>query len=336
MCLYRLEISVLTRASGQNAVAAAAYRAGVCLTDMEEFFTGAPQTFDYRRKGGVVTSGLILPDDAPSELKQRQALWNAAERLEGRKNSRIAREALIALPHELNDAQRHEAVKRFARHLMERYRVGVDYAIHRPSKHSDDRNHHAHVLFTTRQITAGGFGGKTRALDDKRAGPKEVEALRAVWEDVCNMTLKQAQRMERVSRKSLRARNIHRLPEVKQGAVATSRARKHRSSHAARERASTRAYNEAVGQCPASEQPDYIKQARSVLKRLRRENRSVAWWLSGKAMEIQRELQRRKERWRLLVQWRQSVEAMRGVQKLQLETMGSAAVYPRADGYQLE
>ena len=60
----------------------------------------------------------------------------------------------MALPHELTDEQRIAAVRQFAAALVERYGVAVDFAIHAPDRHSDERNYHAHVLMTTRRIGA--------------------------------------------------------------------------------------------------------------------------------------------------------------------------------------
>jgi hypothetical protein len=81
-----------------------------------------------------------------------------------------------------------------ALYLVERYRVVVDVAIHAPCEGDghDPRNHHAHLLFTTRELTPEGFGAKTRILDDKESGPQEVELLREVWETLANDALGQS------------------------------------------------------------------------------------------------------------------------------------------------
>ncbi|MHA4875466.1 MobA/MobL family protein, partial [Enterococcus faecium] len=78
-------------------------------------------------------------------------LWNQAEAAENRKNSQVARELLVALPHELTDAQRRELVDGIAGALVERYGVAAEAAIHRPGREGDERNHHAHIMFTTRR-----------------------------------------------------------------------------------------------------------------------------------------------------------------------------------------
>ena len=142
MALYRAETKPISRKDGRSAIAAAAYRSGGSLVDDR---TG--NVHDYTRRRGVVTTGIITPDGQGCE---RNALWNGAEAAEKRKDARTAREWVLALPAELTDAQRKELTERFSRSLAERFGVAVDFAIHRPGKEGDQRNHHAHVLTTTR------------------------------------------------------------------------------------------------------------------------------------------------------------------------------------------
>jgi hypothetical protein len=54
---------------------------------------------------------------------------------------------------------------------VERYNVAVSVAIHAPGGKGDDGNYHAHILFTTREMTPDGLGKKTRVLDDRKTGP---------------------------------------------------------------------------------------------------------------------------------------------------------------------
>ena len=50
-----------------------------------------------------------------------------------------------------------------AQKLVERYGVAADVAIHAPHREGDQRNHHAHILTTTRVLSAEGLTDKTRA-----------------------------------------------------------------------------------------------------------------------------------------------------------------------------
>jgi hypothetical protein len=67
--------------------------------------------------------------------------------------------------------------------------VAVDVAIHAPHREGDQRNHHAHVLTTTRALATEGFGAKTRLLDAKQTGGAEITAMREHWAGLQNEAL---------------------------------------------------------------------------------------------------------------------------------------------------
>ena len=278
MAIYRCEITPLSRSDGRNSVASSAYRAGVSLSDQCEFFTKKRKVHNYTRRRGVIASGIILPSSAPEAFRDRQELWNAQERAENRKNSRIAREALLSLPHELTDEQRHRVTVRYANHLMERYGIACDYAIHRPHKGGDSRNHHAHIMFTTRRITPEGMGEKTRELDDKTQGKEEIKQLRKAWETLCNEALAEVSQ-ERIDCRSLKDQGIDRIPEPKQGVIATKMERQGRVSHAWEERRAVKAYNDAIERMEHQDRQRHVQSTRTALKRLRKANRPIAPWL---------------------------------------------------------
>lgn len=216
MAIYHCSVKTVGRSKGRSAIAAAAYRAGVCLADER---TG--ELYDYTRKRGVEYSELIFPDGVSLT---REQLWNAAESAENRKNSTLAREYELALPDELNPDQRQALVLDFSRHLVERYGVAVDAVIHAPGKGGDQQNHHAHILTTTRQVTPEGFGVKTRVLDDKKT--REIERVRAVWADMTNKALALAGHGARVDHRSLAAQGVDRTPTVHLGPAATAMERR--------------------------------------------------------------------------------------------------------------
>ncbi len=62
MAIYHCSIKIIGRGKGKSAVAAAAYRAGQIITNE---YDGV--THDYTRKGGVVHTEILLPDNAPPE-----------------------------------------------------------------------------------------------------------------------------------------------------------------------------------------------------------------------------------------------------------------------------
>ena len=138
------------------------------------------------------SADIVLPDSAPEWASDRAALWNAAEQSETRKNSTVAREWEVALPHELPREDRKQLALDFAKELVQRYGFVADVAIHKPGKEGDNRNHHAHILCSTRRLTPDGFGEKTRELDAKAVGPKEVEHMRERWAELGGNALERA------------------------------------------------------------------------------------------------------------------------------------------------
>jgi hypothetical protein len=88
--------------------------------------------------------------------------------------------------------------------LVQRYNVAASVAIHQPSRHGDDRNYHAHILFTTREMTPEGLGNKTRVLDDRKTGPREVAKLRELAADIINEHLAAAHADIRVDHRSFK------------------------------------------------------------------------------------------------------------------------------------
>ena len=212
MAIYHCSVSVLARADGKSAVAAAAYRAGERLEDHR-----LGQAFDYRAKGGITFCEILLPKGAPERFQKREILWNEAEGSEVRRNARTARECRIALPHELTSDERIELAREFADALSERYRVAVDMAVHAPDDGGDDRNWHAHLLFTTREIDESGFGAKTRRLDDRRQGEIEIRHIRALWREHANRALDRAGLEVRLDERSYEERGLDITPTVHLG-----------------------------------------------------------------------------------------------------------------------
>ena len=217
MAIFHLSVKTISRTAGRSATAAAAYRAGVEITDER---TG--EIHDYRRKAGVESAELFLPDGAPEWATDRAKLWNAAEQSEKRKNSTVAREFEVALPSELSADQRRKLAHDFARELVKRHGFAVDVAIHAPGKEGDTRNHHAHILCTTRKLTAEGFTEKTRELDDRATGAQEVTHWREQWAGLTNAALERAGHAVRVDHRSLEMQGIDREPAIHLGPSATA------------------------------------------------------------------------------------------------------------------
>jgi len=90
--------------------------------------------------------------------------------------------------------------------------VAVDFAIHKPHRAGDTRNTHAHMLTTTREITATGMGAKTsielgdrdRAKLGLDAAADEVTRTRERQAEMSNRALEKAQVEERIDHRSLK------------------------------------------------------------------------------------------------------------------------------------
>ena len=200
MASYHLSVKKITRSSGRSAIAAAAYRSAELIYCERE-----GRTHDYTRKSGVEYLTIITPENAPAWAQDRSSLWNHAEAAEKRKNAATAREWEIALPAELDAEDRQDLAFRFASDLVDRYGVVADVAIHAPHRDGDQRNHHAHILTTTRRIEEDGFTVKTRELDDRRLGSQNIIDMRAHWADMQNQALERSGAIDRVDHRSLEA-----------------------------------------------------------------------------------------------------------------------------------
>ena len=168
-------LQVMQRSKGRSAVAAAAYRSCTFLHDER-----VDIQHDYRKKGGHVSTELFGVEGLKLKMADISTLWNTAEKAEKRKDSAVARELMVPLPHEWTDEQRLLCVRGLSEMLVSRYGVAVMASIHRPSEGDND---HVHIMFTTREVDAQmNFGKKTRILDDMKTG--EVSKLR---EEVCRV-----------------------------------------------------------------------------------------------------------------------------------------------------
>lgn len=190
--IFHVDVQTIKRSEGRSAVAAAAYRAGTRLVDVR---TGT--SVNYTRKRGVLETFIAAPDGC-DWITDRQTLWNAAEAAENRSNSVVAREWMVALPSALDAAQRASLARALAVELVTRYGVAVDVALHAPAKDGDERNFHAHLLTTTREVTPDGLGDKTRILDAAKTGGPEIAAMRKWWQDTINDALEAADKDVRV------------------------------------------------------------------------------------------------------------------------------------------
>ncbi len=162
MAIYHLSGSIISRSQGRSAIAAAAYRSGEKLSDEREGVT-----HDYRKKQDVVFSEIFLPEGAPVEFKNREVLWNAVEQHEQRKDAQLARQFTISLPRELSIEQNKALIAEFVTHEFVEKGMIADVCFHNDLMRDGNRQPHAHVMLTLREVNKDGFGKKVRTWNDK-------------------------------------------------------------------------------------------------------------------------------------------------------------------------
>jgi hypothetical protein len=206
--------------------------------------------------------------------RNRSSLWNSVENAESRKNARVAREIQVNLPHELPPERRVALARTFSQEVADHYKVAVDLAVHEPRPSGDPRNHHAHLLMTTREVSAEGLGAKA-ALELSRhervrlglpSSSQEFTAIRERWATITNEALKEANIEARVDHRSLAEQGIDREPrphipfaayKIERAGQRSDVAESIRADYAARvqarlERQATREPNEPRPQQPAA------------------------------------------------------------------------------------
>ena len=147
MAIYHLEAKVISRGAGRSAVAASAY---LSCSRLYNDYDGIQH--DYTKKQGLVWQEVFLPEYAPQEWRDREKLWNAVEEVETAKDSRLAREFVVALPIELNREERIELLQEFIREQFVADGMCADAATH----DTDGHNPHAHILLTVRPLDEQG------------------------------------------------------------------------------------------------------------------------------------------------------------------------------------
>jgi hypothetical protein len=165
MNFFHLEAKVVSRGAGRSAVAAAAYAS---CSELYNDYDGV--THNFSRKQGCIYSEIFLPDIAPREWYDRETLWNAVEEAEKTKDSRLARELIVALPTELPPDTWKEMIKKFINEQCVALGMCADASIH----DTDGHNPHAHILLTVRPLDdKGRWQAKTQKEYLCRLGDEE-------------------------------------------------------------------------------------------------------------------------------------------------------------------
>lgn len=147
MAIYHLEAKIISRGTGRSAVAASAY---MSCSKLYNNYDGIEH--DYTRKHGLVHQEILLPANAPPEWADREKLWNAVEEAEKTKDSRLAREFVVALPIELSKDAWIDLLRSYISKNFVSDGMCADFAVH----DTDGHNPHAHIILTVRPLDENG------------------------------------------------------------------------------------------------------------------------------------------------------------------------------------
>jgi hypothetical protein len=196
MALYRLEMQNFSRSDGVSSVAKAAYRHRCEMVDER---TGEVHGKKSANRGDLIYAKILRPEDTPACLHvSSEELWNIVEKTEKRKDARTAKEFKITLPRELSNEQNAKLLEEYLTKSFVSKGIICDFVIHNDK---DNKNPHAHVMITTREITPDGFGKKVREWDTEES----LNNWRKDWAKIQNIHLKNNGFKSRVSHRTLSA-----------------------------------------------------------------------------------------------------------------------------------
>ena len=236
MATYHFHVAQISRGKGGSVCSAAAYRSGEKIHD--SYYGEDP---DYTRKGGVVTSEILLPENAPREYSDRETLWNAVEFAENHPKAQLAYSFDFALQNELSMDENIALAKKFIKENFVERGMICDMAIHSPEKEGGEPNPHVHVMVPMRPLNEdGSWGAKQRReylVDEdghrirgsdgkyvfnavKTTDWSEVETLntwRENWAKCINEAFESKGILVRVDHRSFEERGEDYLPQIHEG-----------------------------------------------------------------------------------------------------------------------
>lgn len=219
--LTHFGVKVIKKNSGQNIVAKGAYNNRANLRNLN---TGCKHY--HQSKGGLLHSVMLTPEDAPGWLLELsnnyENFFSYIEGGETRKDAQYMREVTIGLPHELSGRQNIELATAFVQTAFVDQGMVANLVIHKPTGKGEQRNIHAHILLTMREIQPDGFGKKVRAWN------RLVPQWREAWEVVANGYLVEKGFEARVKMKSYKKRGIDKEASKYKGPQHTPRKTKER------------------------------------------------------------------------------------------------------------
>ena len=242
MAIYHMQAKVVSRGSGRSAVAASAY---MSCSRMYNDYDGIQH--DYTKKHGLIYQEVMIPPMAPSEWNDREQLWNAVEETEKTKDSRLAREFVVALPVELDKDSNISLLQDFIKKNFVDMGMCADFAIH----DTDGHNPHAHILLTVRPLNENGTWqyktekeylcikdgeekgyeridkhpkssryGRQNPISEQWNSDEQLCIWRANWTDAVNKMLARNQINATIDHRSFADQGIAEQPTIHEGYIA--------------------------------------------------------------------------------------------------------------------
>ncbi len=235
MSLFHFHVTQIKRSAGQSAAACATYRAGEKLKS--EYYG---EVSDYTRKGGVVESGIMLPEYVSQNLSDRETLWNEVEKIEKGKKAQLAYSFDFALQNEFTMEENISLAKEFIREQFVERGMIADYAIHSPETNGIE-NPHVHVMCPIRPIEENSEWGnkQKRVYELDRNGDRvtdhngnyifsavsttdwgkaeTLEHWRSEWARMCNEKFEEKQIVDRIDYRSYERQGVDKIPTIHEG-----------------------------------------------------------------------------------------------------------------------
>lgn len=115
---------------------------------------------DYTKKKGVLSSAIVLPENAPDRLRDPSVLWSEVDRMAKRSNADLYREWICCFERHLTLEQMESVARQFADSLSAEGMV-VQYALHDAK---DNGNYHVHFMSPCRGLDESGNWQKRKVL----------------------------------------------------------------------------------------------------------------------------------------------------------------------------
>ncbi|MDE6030401.1 MAG: MobA/MobL family protein [Oscillospiraceae bacterium] len=205
MANYHLEVKNISRGSGGSITRRASYIYGEKLHDN---YLGK---ICFKNRDDVLLRKIFLPSNSPLEYGSLQTLCDEIDKAEKRYDARTAKEFIGSLPNELPHGEIVKIVEDFVTVNFIEKGLAAIAAIHEGRNAADEsrNNPHAHILVTTRTLSADGFSRKKfREINNK----ENLLVWRERWAQLQNRAYERSGLDIMVSHECLKVQGVERIP----------------------------------------------------------------------------------------------------------------------------